>query len=77
MKIYLAVSIKDIAAIVPFSVRTLRRMDSSGKMPRGFKIGGRKVWRVDDLRLWTAWGFPSRTEFEARQRNENLQKKMA
>ena len=65
----LAVDIKQMASMVPFAVRTLRRMDSGGKLPRGFKVGGKKLWRVSDLKLWTEWGFPERAEFEARMRN--------
>ena len=65
----LAVDVRLIAKMVPFSVRTLRRMDSAGKLPCGFKIGGRKLWRVSDLKLWTQLGFPSREEFEEAARN--------
>lgn len=64
----LAVDIKQLAKIVPFAVRTLRRMDASGKLPRGFKVGGRKVWRLSDIRLWCEWGFPPRAVFEERLR---------
>ena len=49
---------------------TLRRMDAGGKLPRGFKIGGRKMWRTADLRLWVKWGFPERREFEERLKDE-------
>ena len=65
----LAVDVRQMAEMVPFSVRTLRRMDSGGKLPRGFKVGGRKLWRVSDLQLWSKWGFPERREFEARLKN--------
>ncbi len=65
----LAVDVRQMTKMVPFAVRTLRRMDSAGKLPRGFKVGGRKLWRVSDLRLWTEWGFPERQEFEARLRS--------
>ncbi len=65
----LAVDIKGIAQLVPFAIRTLRRMDASGKLPKGFKVGGRKLWRVSDLRLWCDWGFPARGEFESRLKN--------
>lgn len=60
----LAVDVRQMGKMVPFSVRTLRRMDAAGKLPRGFKVGARKLWRVSDLRLWTDWGFPERREFE-------------
>ena len=65
----LAVDIKGIAKLVPFAIRTLRRMDASGKLPKGFKVGGRKLWRMSDLRLWCEWGFPDRTELKARLRS--------
>ncbi len=66
----LAVDVRQMAKMVPFAVRTLRRMDSGGKLPRGFKVGGRKLWRVSDLRLWSDWGFPERQEFEERLKDE-------
>ena len=65
----LAIDVRGIAKLVPFAVRTLRRMDSGGKLPRGFKVGGRKLWRVSDLLLWSEWGFPDRGEFELRLKN--------
>ena len=65
----LAVDVRQMAKMVPFAIRTLRRMDSAGKLPLGFKVGGRKLWRLSDLRLWCEWGFPDRTEFEARLRS--------
>lgn len=51
-----------------FSVRSWRRWDSAGRCPRGFMVGGRKVWRTSDLTLWSEWGFPIRVEFEVRLR---------
>ena len=51
-----------------FSLRSWRRWDSAGKCPLGFKVGGRKVWRVSDLKQWAEWGFPDRADFEARLR---------
>ncbi len=62
----LAVDVRGIARLLPFAIRTLRRMDAAGKLPRGFKVGGRKLWRFSDLRLWCEWGFPERLEFESR-----------
>jgi len=46
-----------------FSLRTWRRMDASAQMPPGHTVNGRKVWRLRDLELWCAWGFPHRGEF--------------
>lgn len=46
------------------SLRTWRVLDAGGKCPRGFFVGGRKLWRVADLHAWAAAGFPNRSEFE-------------
>ena len=55
-----------------WSLRTWRRMDSSGAIPSGFKVSGRKLWRTADLKLWSSWGFPNRRDFEAqRKAHEN------
>ncbi len=50
--------------IIGVSLPTWRRMDAGGKIPRGFTVGGRKLWRVSDLERWAAAGFPDRAEFE-------------
>ena len=52
------------------TLRTWRRWDSAGRIPPGFKIGGRKLWRATDLELWSNWGFPKRADFTARLRIE-------
>ena len=53
-----------------FSLRSWRRWDSAGRCPRGFMVGGRKVWRMSDLKQWAEWGFPDRATFQARLRSE-------
>jgi len=45
-------------------LRTWRRMDSAGKVPRGMRVGGKKLWAVEDLRLWVELGCPDRETFE-------------
>ena len=52
------------------TLRTWRRWDSAGRIPLGFKIGGRKLWRATDLESWANWGFPKRDDFVARVRVE-------
>ncbi len=61
----LAADAKTAAAAFSVSLRTWRRWDSAGKCPRGFAIGGRKLWRLCDLELWASLGFPKRKQFEA------------
>ena len=60
----LAVDARGMSKLVPFSVRTLRRMDSAGKIPKGHRVGGKKLWRVSDLVLCAKFGFPDRAKFE-------------
>jgi len=59
------------------SVRTWRRWLSSGRCPRGFKIGGhgRQFWRVAELRAWAEAGFPDRKTFEPMWREEMPKKR--
>lgn len=60
----LAVDARGMSKLVPFSVRTLRRMDSAGKIPKGHRVGGKKFWLVSDLSRWAKLGFPDREKFE-------------
>jgi hypothetical protein len=41
------------------------RDHAAGRCPAPLKLGGRTLWRVEDLRLWVALGCPARREFEA------------
>ena len=67
----LAVGARAAAWLFELSLRTWRRFDSSGRIPRGHKLGGRKLWRASDLHLWSEWGFPDRAEFERRLKAES------
>ncbi len=60
------VGAKAAAPMFSLSIKTWGRHDSSGRIPRGFKIVGRKVWRVSDLERWARWEFPDRARFEKR-----------
>jgi len=62
----IAVTAREVKWFFPWSVRSWRRLDSGGKTPRGRRVGGLKMWLVDDLRLWARWDFPERSVFEAR-----------
>lgn len=60
----IAVDKRGVAQMFPLSSRAIERLDAAAKMPAGYRIGGRRVWRVDDLRRWAELGFPCRQEFE-------------
>lgn len=64
----LAVDAKRIVSEVfpDISLRTWRRLDAIGGVPAGFFVGGRKLWRISDLKLWAEWEFCKRHEFECR-----------
>jgi len=47
-------------------VRTVRTWDAAGKLPTPIRIGGRVVWRMDEIRDWLDAGAPTRDEWTAR-----------
>ena len=49
------------------SPSTWRDWNARGIVPAPARIGGRVLWRLDDLRNWSAWGHPGRAVFEERQ----------
>ena len=58
----IAIDAVGVARLFSVSLRTVRRWDSAGRLPRGHCIGKRKLWRLADLREWAASGFPNRRE---------------
>jgi len=42
----------DVAELLKCDRRTVRRLELSGEMPVGMRIGGSKRWRADVLRRW-------------------------
>lgn len=45
-------------------LRTIRRWDSAGLLPKPIRIGGRVVWRVDEIHAWLNAGAPCRETWE-------------
>jgi hypothetical protein len=65
----------EAARLAGVSVATWDRLDAAGRTPAAVRLGGAKLYRVEDLREWVSWGCPERGEFEARraaQRNGRL-----
>ena len=60
----LLVGRKDAANACGASSRTWDRLTASGKTPRAVRLGGRPMWRVDELRAWVAAGCPDRKTWE-------------
>jgi prophage regulatory protein len=62
----LVVDARRLAKLLCAGIRTVRSWDSSGKLPAPIRIGGRVVWRVDEIREWLEAGAPCRDEWEVR-----------
>ena len=62
----LLVPAPEAARLCGISSATWFRLKSAGKTPPEVRLGGRVLYRLDDLRLFVAWGCPPRKEFEAR-----------
>jgi predicted DNA-binding transcriptional regulator AlpA len=46
-------------------LRSIRTWDAAGKLPRPIRLGGRVVWRIDEIRKWLAAGAPDRATWES------------
>jgi predicted DNA-binding transcriptional regulator AlpA len=53
-----------LGEVLGLSERTIRRLDSAGKLPRAIKLGGTKVYRADEVRAWVTAGCPDRARWE-------------
>lgn len=42
-------------------------LDKTHRCPAGQKVGGKKLWLVEELLEWARAGFPCRSEWQARQ----------
>jgi len=55
------------AALCSTSLRTWRTWDAAGKIPMAIRIGGKVLWRSEELRAWVEAGCPDRETWEAMQ----------
>ena len=51
------------------SVRHVRRLDASGRLPRAVRLGRKKVWLRHELKDWLSAGAPKRDEWEQSREN--------
>jgi excisionase family DNA binding protein len=61
----LALSATELAYKLGVSLRHIRRMDSSGKLPRPVKLGASVRWPVAEIEQWLAAGAPDRRTWQA------------
>ena len=62
----LVVDARRLAKLLDAGVRTVRTWDAAGKLPSPVRLGGKVVWRLDEIRDWLAAGAPRRDEWQAR-----------
>ena len=62
----LVVDARRLAKLLGAGLRSVRSWDAAGKLPAPIHIGGKVVWRLDEIRDWLAAGAPRRDEWQAR-----------
>jgi prophage regulatory protein len=60
----LAIDAHGLAEILGLSLRSVRRLDASGKLPKPLRIGGAVRWRLSEITAWMDAGCPDRAEWE-------------
>lgn len=61
----LALPAADTANLLGISLRHLRALDASGRLPRPIRLGRAVRWNLAELRAWLDAGCPPRAEWEA------------
>jgi predicted DNA-binding transcriptional regulator AlpA len=61
----LLVGRRDAARLCGLSIATWDRRYSAGDTPAPVRLGGRVLWRADELRSWVGAGCPARRTWEA------------
>lgn len=62
----LAVSARELAAMVNVSLRQVWRLNSAGKLPRPIRLGGSVRWNRQEIMDWFEAGCPDRKTWEAK-----------
>lgn len=62
----LAVPAREAARLCGWSLRSWRSADARGLVPASVRLGSRrKVWPIEELRVWLAAGAPPRERWES------------
>ena len=64
-------SAEALAGRMGFSVRTIWRLKSTGKLPKPLSVGGSVRWRSDEIDAWIRAGCPDAEAWEARRRERD------
>ena len=60
----LALTAGEVADLLGVSLRHVRSLHSSGRLPRPVRFGRAVRWNVEELRAWLAAGSPPRDQWE-------------
>lgn len=55
-------TVKQLAAVLNLSTRTVWRMHSEGRIPPSVRLGRSVRWRRDEIDEWISAGCPERTD---------------
>ncbi len=60
----LVLKVECLAEALGTSVRTIHRLNGSGKLPRPSRLGGQLRWDRAEIEAWIAAGMPGRRAWE-------------
>lgn len=60
----LVVDTRGVARLLGLCERTVRALNSSGRLPRALALGRRRVWRVREIEAWLEAGAPERSRWD-------------
>lgn len=60
----LAVGVSDLAHLLGVSKSFIYVLDSQGRIPAGFRLGGRRLWTTKEIDAWVSAGAPPREQWK-------------
>lgn len=59
-RIALVLTVSDLSEMLRTSDRTIHRLNSSGKIPKPYRLGGQLRWDRAEIEAWVKAGMPDR-----------------
>ena len=61
----LAVSARELSAMLGVSLRQIWRLNATGRLPKPIRLGGSVKWRRSEILAWLGQNCPARAAWEA------------
>lgn|SRR5262245_26881494 len=61
----LTVDALGLSRLLGVSLRTIRKLSASAKLPRPIALGRRRLWSIQEIESWVAAGAPGRERWES------------